>query len=75
MPTPACPTDALGRSVCAQTLAENSLKLGAEVHVSTLPPIVQGPYEIAGFKCPHGVEYWLEPTGEQVADWAARQVP
>jgi hypothetical protein len=70
-----CPINALGRSVCAQTLADNSLALGAEVHVSTLPPLVAGPYEEAAFECPHGVTFWIEPTGEQVADWAARQVP
>lgn len=69
-----CPTDALGRSECAQMLAENSVALGAEVHVSTLPPIVAGPYETAGFRCPHGVKYFIEPTGEQIVDWAARGV-
>lgn len=74
MTNPVCPTDALGRSECARTLAENSVTLGAEVHVSTLPPIVMGAHEPAGFRCPHGVEYWIEPTGEQIADWAARGV-
>jgi hypothetical protein len=71
---PDCPTDPLGRSECAQHLATLSADLGAEVHVSTLPPIVAGPYETAGFECPHGTQYWIEPTGEQVADWAARGV-
>jgi hypothetical protein len=70
-----CPLTPLGRSTCAQQLIDESAKRGAEIHVSTLPPLVQGPYEIAGFRCPHGVEFWIEPTGEQVADWAARQVP
>lgn len=69
-----CPTDALGRSECAQRLAADSLALGAEVHVSTLPPLVRGAYEPAGFMCPHGKEFWIEPTGEQIADWAARGV-
>lgn len=69
MPERTCPTDALGRSECAQTLAANSAALGAEVHVSTLPPLVAGPYETAGFRCPHGVNYWIEPTGEQIARW------
>lgn len=69
-----CPTDALGRSECARMLAESSIALGAEVHVSTLPPLVAGTYETAGFVCPHGVEYFIEPTGEQIADWVARGV-
>lgn len=69
-----CPTDALGRSECAQTLATLSTDFGAEIHVSTLPPLVDGPYENAGFRCPHGIEYWIAPTGEQIADWAARGV-
>lgn len=69
-----CPTDALGRSECAQQLATLSAETGAEVHVSTLPPLVRGTYETAGFRCPHGVEYWIEPTGEQIADWVERRV-
>lgn len=74
-----CPTDALGRSECAELLrtmlaAGFDGQPGAEIHVSTLPPLVQGAYETAGFVCPHGVEYWIEPTGEQIADWAARGV-
>lgn len=76
----ACPTDALGRSECAEflrtTMAAGTFADGdgCEIHVSTLPPLVQGAYETAGFVCPHGVQYWIEPTGEQIADWAARGV-
>lgn len=55
---------------------QSAVELGdrCEVTVSTARPLVQGPYELAGFECPHGVEYWAEPTSEQIADWAARRV-
>jgi hypothetical protein len=76
---PKCPTDALGRSECAQVLADLSAAgfdghPGCEITVSTARPLVRGPYTTDGFVCPHGVEYWIEPTGEQIADWAARGV-
>lgn len=42
---------------------------GLEYTVSNLPPIVAGPYTINGMTCPHGITYWCEPTGEQIARW------
>jgi len=41
-----------------------------DVTISTAPPLIAGPYTTAPFTCPHGVSYWLEPTGEQIARWA-----
>lgn len=70
-----CPVTPLGRTECAQTLADESAARGAEIHVSTLPPLVQGPYELAGFTCPHGTQYWIEPTGEQIVRWAETRTP
>lgn len=75
MTTPACPVDAFGRSECASELYALAAETDVEIHVSTLPPLIVGAYENAGFRCPHGVEYWIEPTGEQVADWVARRTP
>jgi hypothetical protein len=75
-----CPTDALGRSECAEflrsTMAETQFdgETGLEIHVSTQPPLTRGPYTTDGFRCPHGTTYWIEPTGEQIADWAERRV-
>lgn len=40
-----------------------------EVTISTQPPLVIGPYTKDGLRCPHGITYWLEPTGEQIAQW------
>jgi hypothetical protein len=65
----------LGRTECAQQLIDLSAEAGTEVHVSTLPPLVHGTYETAGFRCPHGVEYWIEPTGEQIAEWVETRTP
>jgi hypothetical protein len=74
-----CPTDALGRSECARQLVDLSAagfngQPGAEITASTARPLVASPYGAHGFICPHGVEYWIEPTSEQIADWAARGV-
>lgn len=75
-----CPVNALGRSECAEFLRERMAAgtdtwPGCEVTVSTARPLVVGPYGVNGFICPHGTEYFMEPTGEQIADWVARQVP
>jgi hypothetical protein len=67
VPSP-CPTTN-GRALCAQLLIDNMAAMGAEVTVSTAPPIVVGPYTVDPFHCPHGVEYWIEPTGEQICAW------
>lgn len=75
-----CPTDALGRSECAEFLRTqlaaigDAKGIGADAVVSTARPLVASPYGEHSFRCPHGVEYWIEPTGEQIADWAARGV-
>jgi hypothetical protein len=42
-----------------------------EITISTERPLVIGPYTTDGFTCPHGVTFWFEPTGEQVARWQA----
>jgi hypothetical protein len=73
--TSPCPTSPLGRSECAQLIIDLSAERGTEIHVSTQPPLVRGPYENAGFRCPHGVEYWIAPTGEQIARWVETRAP
>jgi hypothetical protein len=40
-----------------------------EVTISTAPPLISGPFT-EGFRCPHGVTFWMEPTGDQRAQWA-----
>lgn len=61
------PTDHTG---CREHLRQSAAKYGSDVHVSTAPPLVQGPYETAHFTCPHGTDFWIHPTGEQIAKWA-----
>jgi hypothetical protein len=70
-----CPTTPYGRPFCAELLVRYMSVLGAEVTVSTAPPIVHGPYTVDPFRCPHGVTYWIEPTGEQIAAWVEDGVP
>lgn len=48
---------------------------GIEVTVSDQPPLVEGPYTVHPFICPHGVKLWPEPTGEQIATWARERTP
>lgn len=75
-----CPTTPLGRSECAEFLrstmaAGTSAQAGCEITVSTARPIIVGPYGVNGYTCPHGVEYWIEPTSEQIAKWAEAGTP
>ena len=58
-------------ATCAQYVKDGLAKLGADVTVSELPPIVGTPYEDLGLTCPHGVRFYAEPTSEQIAQWAA----
>ncbi|MBO0879978.1 MAG: hypothetical protein J2P17_06345 [Mycobacterium sp.] len=44
--------------------------IGADVTVSLARPLVNGPYTVDPVVCPHGVRFWIEPTGEQIATWA-----
>ncbi len=55
---------------CAGFVRDTMAGLGAEVTVSTAAPIVVSPFGANGFECPHGVAFWVEPTGEQRAAWA-----
>jgi hypothetical protein len=59
---------------CPGYLLEGMAQLGTEVTVSIAPPLVAGPYTTAPFTCPHGTSYWIEPTGEQIAQWARDKV-
>ena len=55
---------------CADVIQAEYARKGVEVTVRTARPLVIGPYEPAGWECPHGVTFWCEPTGEQLAQWA-----
>ena len=45
-----------------------------EITISTAPPIIASPFT-EGYTCPHGTTYWIEPTGDQRARWAAEAAP
>lgn len=57
-------------SECALFLKDIMSDLGCDTTVSTAPPIVCGPYPTEVVRCPHGTTFYLEPTGEQVSQWA-----
>lgn len=58
-----------GHEQCRDDLSAGMARLGIDVVVSTAPPIIVGPLPAQGYTCPHGTEYWIEPTGEQRAQW------
>jgi adenosine deaminase len=55
---------------CRQFVADKFAAMGLDITVTTDRPLVHGPYTTEGFVCPHGVAFWPEPTGEQIAQWA-----
>lgn len=54
---------------CPDFVKSEMLKLGCEVTVSALAPLVPTPYGNENITCPHGTTYWFEPTSEQIAQW------
>lgn len=59
-----------GHAECAVYLRDRAAALGVEVTVSTATPLILTPYTTAPFTCPHGTTYYIEPTSEQIAQWA-----
>jgi hypothetical protein len=59
-------------AACASALRDGMAPIA--ITISTEPPLTIGPYTTDGFTCPHGVTYWIEPTGEQIARWQAEGV-
>lgn len=54
---------------CWREIRDRMAAMGVEITVTTQPPLVAGPYTAEPLECPHGVTYWFEPTGEQIAAW------
>lgn len=46
-----------------------------DVHASIYPPLVHGPCTVPPLTCPHGVKFWVEPTGEQISRWVEVGTP
>ena len=55
---------------CEALLRSKWAAMGTEVTISTAEPLVITPDTKPGFRCPHGITYWMEPTNEQIAQWA-----
>ncbi len=64
------PNEPKDHAGCVDWLKAGFASLGADVIVTTAPPIIQTAYEQGAFICPHGVEFWHAPTSEQIAAWA-----
>lgn len=58
-------------AMCQTVIRDTFAERGGEVTVSTAPPIIANGFT-ASFTCPHGVQFWCEPTGDQRAVWAGR---
>jgi hypothetical protein len=59
-----CPTNPLGINECVQALIDTATKVGARIHIDSLPPLNPGPYPPATFTCPHGNGYWITEIRE-----------
>ena len=55
---------------CRRQLTDDAASRGIEIVASTAPPLVEGPYVVGVFTCPHGTTFYTQPTGEQIARWA-----
>jgi len=55
---------------CATWLKAQFRELGADVIVTTAPPLIKTPYEQTPYTCPHGTVYYHAPTSEQILEWA-----
>lgn len=72
---PDVPNGTFGHAACADFLKTKAAGVGLDVHVSTVPPLVAGPYTTEPFVCPHGTAFWIEPTGEQIAFFVENRIP
>ena len=55
---------------CRAVLEDHLRIQHIEATISHLPPLVKTPYLPLDMLCPHGVLWYLEPTSEQIAEWA-----
>lgn len=68
MTTPACADE------CRKVLIDGMAAMDTECHVTHIPPLVPSAYEPLNMRCPHGVLWFMEPTGEQIARYARERV-
>lgn len=59
-------------SECGAILRSFCADRGIDAHVTTVPPLILNAYNIqSGYMvCPHGVKWFMEPTTDQIAQWA-----
>lgn len=68
---PACANECIAvlRREWAIACREQGVEV-AEVHITHVAPLVEPLYEDLQMACPHGVVWHMQPTNEQVAQWA-----
>ncbi len=60
-------------AMCQPVIRDMFAERGCEVTVSIASPLIDNGFATS-ITCPHGVRLWMEPTGDQRADWSARIV-
>lgn len=60
---------ALTHDDCVPMMLISARYRGLDVIITAVPPLVKGPFTLPPMTCPHGVQHWSEPTGEQIAKW------
>lgn len=61
-----------GEGGCEDVIVAAMTGSGIEIAIGTEEPLVQNKW-IEGVTCLHGVTFWIEPTSEQLAKWAAEE--
>ena len=62
-------------SECRELLLDGFRRHGIEAHITHVPPLIPSDFESLNMRCPHGVMWYTEPTGEQREQWAREATP
>jgi hypothetical protein len=60
---------------CRLILQGGARKLGADVKVYQQEGKPHECRWLNGFRCPHGIQFWIEPTDAQHAEWERTNAP
>ena len=60
---------------CRALLLAHYREKGIDAHVTTISPIIATEYDPLAIRCPHGVTWYAQPTGEQITEWTRTRTP
>lgn len=64
------------KAALIRTAATNPDYVAVDVHVGEQSPQWHAAHlPPAGFRCPHGVQYWVQPTRQQIDEWTREGTP